>query len=238
MQDAIDGVRFEYETNRYFERGTKAVVFLHGWGGDLRSFGGAFRAVSDWGVPAVNIAFPKDVPSEWGVYDYAAFIRSFLNREGIADSIVVGHSFGGRVGIILAAENCAYKLVLVDSAGMKPRFNLNKKIRIARYKRSVKRGKPLDGMGSVDYNNTSGDARKVFVRIVNTHLEKLLPYIECETLILWGKNDTDTPPYMAKRLKRGIKNSELHFLDGGHYCYVESCRAFIRLLKNFVTERR
>ncbi|MDE7464455.1 MAG: alpha/beta hydrolase [Clostridiales bacterium] len=236
MQDEIDGVRFEYEINRYFERTKSAVVFLHGWGGDLRSFAGAFRAVSDLGIPAVNFAFPKVVPSEWGVYDYAAFVQKFLAREGVVNATAVGHSFGGRVAIILASQKVFKKLVLVDSAGMRPRLSLNRKIKIARYKRAVKLGKPLDGMGSVDYNNTSGDGRKVFVRIVNTHLEKLLPYIDCDTLILWGKRDGDTPPYMAKRLKRGIKNSTLIFLDGGHYCYTESDHKFVRLLKNFVTE--
>lgn len=236
MQDAIDGVRFEYEINRHFERGAGAVLFLHGWGGDLRSFLGAFRALTDLGIPAVNFAFPKDVPPDWGVYDYAAFVQKFMRREQISRATVVGHSFGGRVAIILGSQKCVDKLVLVDAAGMKPRFSLNKKIKIARYKRSVRRGKPLDGMGSVDYNNTSGDGRKVFVRIVNTHLEKLLPYIDCDTMILWGKRDVDTPPYMAKRLRRGIRNSTLHFLDGGHYCYVESDHKFIRLLKNFLAE--
>ncbi|MCH5163232.1 MAG: alpha/beta hydrolase [Clostridiales bacterium] len=237
MRDEIDGVRFEYEVNGHYLRGAKTVVFLHGWGGDLRSFRGAFSAVTDLGLSAVNFAFPKEVPPDWGVYDYAAFVGAFLEREGIAGATIVGHSFGGRVGIILAAQRKAEKLVLVDAAGMKPRFSLRKKIKIARYKRAVKCGKPLDGMGSVDYNNTSGDGRKVFVRIVNTHLDKLLPYIECETLIVCGKSDKDTPPYMAKRLKRGIKNSELVFLDGGHYCYTESHHTFVRLLKKFLSAR-
>lgn len=236
MQDAIDGVRFEYEINRHFEKGKSAVLLLHGWGGDMRSFLGAYNALTDLGVAAINFAFPKTVPPEWGVYDYAAFVQKFLARENVVDAAVVGHSFGGRVAIILASQKCVGKLVLVDAAGMKPRFSLTKKIKIARYKRSVKRGKPLDGMGSVDYNNTSGDGRKVFVRIVNTHLERLLPYIDCKTLIVWGRRDTDTPIYMAKRLKRGIKNSELCVLDGGHYCYAESGHKFNRLLKNFLAE--
>lgn len=236
MLDEIDGVRFEYEINRHFEIGADVLLFMHGWGGDLRSFAGAFRAVSDLGIPAVNFAFPIEVPPDWGVYDYAAFVQKFLRREEVGGVTAVGHSFGGRVAIILAAQKCLKKLVLVDAAGMKPHPNLKKKIKILRYKRSVKRGKPLDGMGSADYNNTSGDGRKVFVRIVNTHLEKLLPYIDCETLIVWGRNDADTPPYMAKRLCRGIKKSRLCFLDGGHYCYTQSDHGFIRLLKNFIAE--
>ncbi len=236
MTDAIDGVLFEYETNRHFGKGAHTVVFLHGWGGDLRSFAGAFGAITDIGISAVNFSFPKTVPSEWGVYDYAAFVQKFLRREEIHSPVLVGHSFGGRIAIILAAQKCAERLVLVDAAGMKPRFSLKKKLRIAAYHRRVKRGKPLDGMGSADYNNTSGDGRRVFVRIVNTHLDRLLPYIDCPTLIVWGRRDKDTPTYMAKRLHRGIKGSELAFVDGGHYGYVDSDFKFRILLKNFLAD--
>ncbi len=234
MRDTIDGIRYEYEKNSCV--GDYTVLFLHGWGGDLRSFAGAYRAVTEYGIPAVNFAFPTDVPDYWGTYDYAAFVNKFMEKQGMAMPIAVGHSFGGRVAIILASQHRLGKLMLVDSAGMKPRFSLTKKIKIARYHRRVKLGKPLDGMGSKDYNNTSGGQRCVFVRIVNTHLERLLPYIKCNTLIVWGKNDLDTPIYMAKRLQRGIEQSRLIFLDGGHYAYIDSNYRFLRLLKNFIAE--
>lgn len=238
MTESICGAECEYEYNNYVRQGGDdgVVVFLHGWGGDLRSFKGAFTAAGNWGVKAVNFAFPKIVPSGFGIYDYAAIVKKFLEEKKLTNVILVGHSFGGRVAIILASQKACSKLVLVDSAGMKPRFNLRKKISIARYKSRVRRGKPLDGFGSVDYNNISAEMRGVFVRIVNTHLEKLLPYIDCPTLIVWGRSDADTPPYMAKRLHRGIANSELEFINGGHYAYAQSNYVFLRLLKSFVVE--
>lgn len=238
MTENICGAECEYEYNKYVRQNGDdgVVVFLHGWGGDLRSFKGAFYATESWGVKAVNLAFPKFVPSEFGIYDYAAIVKKFLEEKNLTNPILVGHSFGGRVAIILASQKACKKLVLVDSAGMKPRFSLRKKISIARYKSRVRQGKPLDGFGSVDYNNISVEMRGVFVRIVNTHLEKLLPFVDCPTLIVWGKNDCDTPPYMAKRLKRGIVNSELKFIDGGHYAYAETNFGFLRLLKSFIVE--
>lgn len=234
MVYTLDGVRCEYEAS--LERGGDTIVFLHGWGGDLRSFHGAYASVVSLGFRAINIAFPKTVPPDWGIYDYAVYIKRVLDGLDIQDPILIGHSFGGRVAIILASQKLCKKLILVDSAGIKPRLSVAKKIKIARYKRSVKRGKPLDGAGSEDYNKTDGDGRKVFVRIVNTHLDKLLSHIKCKTLIVWGKADKDTPPYMAKRLHRGIAESELVFLDGGHYSYVDSNFKFVRLVKNFVTD--
>ncbi len=233
MQDTVDGVGFEYEMQSGF---APTVLFLHGWGGGLASFAGAYGKVCDLGFAAVNFAFPKDMPSDWGIYEYAAHVRAFTEKFDIKAPIIVGHSFGGRVGMILAAQGLCEKLVLVDSAGLKPKFDIKKKIAVARYRYRVKHGKPLDGFGSIDYNNMSKDKRGVFVRVVNTHLDKLMRYIKCPTLIIWGKDDKDTPPYMAKRLKRGIPNSELVFLDGGHYSYIDSDYGFANTLKRFITE--
>ena len=215
MQDTVDGVGFEYEMQSGF---APTVLFLHGWGGGLASFAGAYGKVCDLGFAAVNFAFPKDMPSDWGIYDYAAHVRAFTEKFDIKAPIIVGHSFGGRVGMILAAQGLCEKLVLVDSAGLKPKFDIKKKIAVARYRYRVKHGKPLDGF------------------VVNTHLDKLMRYIKCPTLIVWGKDDKDTPPYMAKRLKRGIPNSELVFLDGGHYSYIDSDYGFANTLKRFITE--
>lgn len=230
-----DGATYNYVLHN--GGGKSTVVFLHGFGGDLNSFAGAFRFVCDMGgVNAINIAFPRIVPPEWGIYDYAKGIRQLLEELGITSPILVGHSFGGRVSIILASQQFASKLILVDAAGIKPRMSIKKRYRIYKYHVAVRRGKPLDGFGSKDYNITAKENRDCFVRIVNTHLDGLLKHITCPTLIVWGKNDCETPPYMARRLHRGIANSTLEFIDGGHYCYTDSAFKFYSKLKYFLTE--
>lgn len=229
-----NGTVCEYALYRSDSKDT--VVFLHGWGGDLRSFAGAFDAVSSWGISCVNIAFPKIVPPDWGIYDYAVLISTLLNKLNIENPILVGHSFGGRVAIILAARGGVKKLVLTDSAGLKPKFSLVKKLKIAAYKRRVKRGKSLDGSGSKDYNSLDPCMRPVFVRIVNTHIDELLPFVRCKTLIFWGKRDRDTPLYMAKRLNRRVAGSVLVTVDGGHYAYIDANYKFLNILKTFITE--
>ena len=235
MTVTVDGVECEYEISRS-EGDTETVLFLHGWGGDLRSFAGAYSAVCGLGVSCINFAFPKRVPADWGVYEYAVCVNDFLNMLGVSEPIVVGHSFGGRIAIILASQGLCKKIMLVDSAGLKPKLNIRKKLRIVAYHRRVKRGKSLDGFGSMDYNNLEPEMRGVFVRIVNTHLDGLLPYIGCKTLLYWGRRDRDTPLYMAKRLKRGIADSELIVADGGHFAYAESGYGFASALKSFIME--
>ena len=207
MKERFAGAECEFESNFHTCQSGRAVLFLHGWGGNINSFYAAYKAVCDLGYDAVNFAFPSEVPPEWGVYEYAAFVHEFIRRHDIVNPIIVGHSFGGRVGIILASKGACSGLVLVDSAGMKPKPSLIKKLRVVRYRYRVRHGKPLDGMGSKDYNSLSENMRPVFVRIVNTHLERLLEHIRCPSLIVWGKRDKDTPPYMARRLNRKIRGS-------------------------------
>ena len=234
MRVTLGDVVCEYEMHKTDSADT--VLFLHGWGGDLRSFAGAYSAVCDWGVSCVRLAFPKTVPSDWGIYDYATLVEKFIESLGITDPVIVGHSFGGRIALILAAQGKCKKLALTAAAGMKPKFSLKRAVRIAAYRRKKKRGKPLDGAGSLDYNNLEPEMRGVFVRIVNAHLDGLLPYIKCKTLLYWGRRDRDTPLYMAKRLKRGIADSELIVTDGGHFAYAESGYGFASALKSFIME--
>lgn len=234
MRVTLGDVDCEYEMHKTDSADT--VLFLHGWGGDLRSFAGAYSAACDWGVSCVRLAFPKTVPPDWGVYDYATLVEKFLESLGIVQPVVVGHSFGGRIALILAAQGKCKKLALAAAAGMKPKFSIKRELRIAAYRRKKKSGKPLDGAGSLDYNNLVPEMRGVFVRIVNTHLDGLLPYVKCKTLLYWGKRDRDTPLYMAKRLKRGIADSQLIITDGGHFAYAEYGYGFAAALKSLIME--
>ena len=232
MQTTVNGVTCEYQAVKAGDADT--VLFLHGWGGDLNSFAGAYSAAAEWGVNCINFAFPKTVPESWSVYDYAACVRTFLIEVGAENPIIVGHSFGGRIALILAAQGLCKKLVLTDAAGLNPRFSLRKKLKIAAYHRRVKCGKPLDGFGSVDYNNLDPKMRAVFVRIVNARLDRLLPFIKCKTLIFWGKDDRDTPLYMARRIEKAVKDCALITLHGGHYAYVDNMPTFHRILEAFL----
>ena len=63
----------------------------------------------------------------YSVGDYAGEVLSVLEKENIEDTIIVGHSFGGRVALEICAKfpDVARALVLVDSAGIKPRRKLS-----------------------------------------------------------------------------------------------------------------
>ena len=222
---------------RHMGQGTP-VVLMHGWGGNTVSFSGAYEYLSGLNRDVIAIDFPgfgsSDLPGDdWGIEDYAGCVDSLINALEFKKVILVGHSFGGRVALCLSCKEYVERMVLIDSAGLKPRPSLKKAIKVRRYKRAKKAGKDLSSFGSDDYRALPPEMKKVFVNVVNTHLDSRLEMIHCPVLIIWGKHDKATPKYMARRFKRRIKDSTLVYLDGGHFAYAESHIKFNLILAEF-----
>ena len=102
------------------------LVFLHGWGVDDRAYGPALRGLASAGVRVVAPALPgfggtSGLPSERRSFTgYAEWLAEFMDAVGVDEpAVVVGHSFGGGVAIVLAHDHPARArgLVLVNSVG-------------------------------------------------------------------------------------------------------------------------
>lgn len=215
------------------------VVLLHGWGASAAAMDGVYNYLSSRGRTVAALDFPgfggSDAPGEdWGIENYADCAASVITQLGYDSPVLIGHSFGGRVAIILGSRGLASKLVLTDAAGCKPRFSPAKHRAVARYKRAVRRGRDASDFGSDDYKALPPEMRRVFVRVVNTHLDGLLPRIKVPTLLFWGKQDTETPMYMAKRLNRKIAGSGLVAVQAGHFAYAEQHNVFCAVLASFL----
>ena len=237
---SYNGVSVFYK--RHLGLGTP-IILLHGWGGSNVSFFGAYEYLCSLNRDVIAVDFPgfgsSDFPPvEWGIEDYALCIGELINALKIRKAAIVGHSFGGRVALCLGHREFVDRIVLVDSAGLKPRKSIAKEFKIWRYKQAKKMGRDVSEFGSVDYLALSQVMKHVFVRIVNTHLDEMMARISCPTLIVWGKRDKETPIYMARRLKRGIKDSSLVLLNGGHYAYAEDNIRFNLILAEFTKGER
>lgn len=237
---------FEYlGSNIYYEdkgMGTP-VLFLHGWGGDRTSFLGAARYfVENFRVITVDLfGFGKsDFPPDWfKLWDVADAVAALLKHLLAGDAVVVGHSFGGRIAIYMAARHPGVisKMVLVDSAGLKPKFNLKKYLNIKKYKLYKRFGWKTHNMGSDDYRKLEPAMHNFFIHTVNDDVSGILRSITCETLIIWGERDTDTPLYMARTLNRRIHGSGLViFKNAGHFSYIDRHLDFVNILNAFISE--
>lgn len=249
QQTNINGLNIRYKMTGE----GNPVVLLHGWGCDLHIFEKAQKALSE-NFLVYAIDFPgfgeSDDPNEvWGVEEYTRFIEDFFKAKNIDNPVLIGHSFGGRVSILFASRNETKKIVLVGSAGVKPKKKLSYYFKVYSYKSMKALIKLVYGQekgevvlekyrskkGSADYQNTSGIMRKVLVKIVNEDLKEVMPKIKAPSLLLWGENDDATPVADAKIMEQLIPNAGLVVLkNAGHYCFLEKSTEFLIIVNNFL----
>ena len=171
--------------------------------------------------------------------DYIQEVKEYIYKNGLKKPSVIAHSFGGRIAIKAASEDKSAfnKIVLTGAAGLKPKFSLKKTTKkqvFSLLKRFIGKEK-LINFYSAEYRNLSPVMKESFIKIVNEHLDDKLKSIENEVLIIFGANDKETPLYMAKRLKRGIKNGKYAVIDGaGHFCFIEKPNKFNAEVKEFL----
>lgn len=247
----LEGVRVFYD----YEGKGDAVLLMHGWGGSAVSFKPVFDYLSK-SYKVYGFDFPgfgrSDLPPKvWGTEDYGNFVLRFLKAIEIERTNIIAHSFGGRVAIWLAANfpERINKLILIDSAGIKPKRTLKYHIKVTVAKaskrilsRSIfgKYGEHLlNGLyrliGSKDYRQQTGIMRSTLVRIVNEDLRGFLPKIIAPTLLIWGENDKDVPLSYARIMEKEIKDAGLVVLKGaGHFSYLDRFSDFCVIVKKFL----
>ncbi len=242
----VDGLKTNVLT---MGQGKDAVVLLHGWGGSsfsMLGLGNDLCAKYKVIIPDLwGFGKSEDPPHTFDVFDYALCVVKVIKQLNLKQVHIIGHSFGGRLGIIIASLYPQYlkKLVLIDSAGLKSKFSIIKYLKIKRYKHIKKQvllgkkdKKCLSRFGSKDFLSLNNTLKEVFVRVVNQHLNNLLKDITAKTLILWGKKDKDTPLYMAKVLHKNIKSSKLKLLNGGHFAYLFRQDLALSYIYNFLED--
>ncbi len=231
------------------------VLLLHGWGSSFDVYKGIISALSDR-CRLVAMNFPGCGNSEtmkkpWCLDDYCELVLEFMEKTGLFNPVMIGHSHGGRVVLKIAASGMIdpSKIVLLDSAGLIPKKSLKQKFRAKSFK-TIKRvltlpviknhSEPLldkarRHYGSADYNAAPEVLRKTLVSLVNTDLRDILQNISCPTLLIWGDKDTATPLSDAKIIESLIPDAGLCVLEGtGHYSFCEKPYQAHAILRSFI----
>ena len=226
-----------------FTKENRQILFLHGYLSSGKSFYNQLAYFSrDFEVFAPDLkGFGEnvDMPFPYSLDDYINEVAEFCYKHGLKKPHVIAHSFGGRITIKgVATKRLDFdKIVLTGSAGLKPKTTLKKRINKLCFnvaKKFVKREK-LSKFYSPDYLALSSVMKQSFVKIVNEHLDEYLGLIQNETLIINGEKDTETPLYMAKKLKENISNSTLLVFQGAsHFCFLDKPNKFNMEVKEFI----
>lgn len=246
-----DGVRMRYRVSG----SGQPVVLMHGWGCRADTLASVERVALGAGCRVYNVDFPGFGESSephyaWGVEEYTRLIEKLVEAEKIEAPTLLGHSFGGRVGILYASRHPEVRrLVLVDAAGIKPRRSLNYYRKVYTFKAAKALAKlflgkeaaqrRIDAMrarrGSSDYAGASPMMRSILSKVVNEDLKSRLPLIKAPTLLIWGEADTATPLADAKTMDRLIPDSGLVSFPGcGHYSFLDNPGQFAAVLTSFL----
>ena len=242
------------------ESSARHILFLHGWGGSRESLRGIAtlfqhtHRVHLFDLPGFGEAPPP--PESWGTIEYADLLQQYILDHVQGTVVLVGHSFGGRVSIRLASRRLSQirELVLLGVPGL-PQPGLSRarvrRWRIRTLRRLLIALKPVIGSrgvewhtatyGSKDYQ-AAGPMRPVLVRSVNEDLTESTKSIACPTLLIWGTDDTETPPWLAKRYAELLgaratltllphKDHHLYSGTGAHLCG-EKMRGWLKARDN------
>jgi pimeloyl-ACP methyl ester carboxylesterase len=253
-----------YEPAGSAPAGAPQLIWAHGWGHShqaLLPLALAMRQTArSWLVDLPGFGASPTPPAAWGTADYAdamaEWIATLPGRRPEARpggiKVWVGHSFGCRVGLQLAARHpgAVDALCLISTAGLPPHRSLAALARrwprrtAFRVLRALTpegpaRDRLRERYGSSDYRN-AGPMRPVLVRAVNEDLSDVARAVRIPVVLVHGEDDRESPPEISERLHRLIPDSRLALLRGfDHWTILDEGRhQVVHLLSELLGELR
>jgi len=219
----IENMEFDINYEIIHPKNKKDLIILHGWGSNKEIMKGAFSKI----LPQFRHIY-IDMPgfgksSNDHILDtekYALIIDKFLKEIGAKKDIVMGHSFGGKVAILLKPE----LLVLLSNSGILVPKPLSVRIKIAIFKllKNIGGSSLAKVFAAKDVENLSQEMYETFKTVVNEDFSRIFENYDGKALIFWGKDDTATPLWTGERIAELIKNSSFYPLEGDHFFFTKN----------------
>ncbi len=199
------------------------LIILHGWGSNKNLMKQTFGNYMD-GFRHIYIDLPgfgnSTCSTALTTTDVARIVELFMIHINAQKDIIMGHSFGGKVALVLEPKI----LVLVASAGIYVEKPLKIKAKIALFKLFK-----LLGLSKFRSLFVADDAKKLseymyqtFKNVVNEDFSDEFSKYEGRALLFWGKEDTATPLSSAQKIHELIKDSALEVYEGDHYFFMKN----------------
>ncbi len=229
-----------------YGKGNIDVVLLHGWGQNIEMM----NPIGEKLEKICNVTI-IDLPGHGGspepekaltIYEYADIVKELVDKLKIKKPIIIGHSFGGRIGIIYASKYDVEKLILLGAPCIRHEQKVSTKVKILKSLKKVKVLNKFEGfakkhIGSRDYRAASPVMREILVNTVNEDLTENAKNVKVPTLLIWGDNDTEAPLEEAQELEKIMRDAGLIVYEGGtHYTYLEFLNPVCNVIKTFIKE--
>lgn len=228
LRSFLDGAVFA----EVYGDGPPEILALHGWGRRGSDFAAVLEGFSGI-APDLPGFGASPAPDEVIGADAYADILTEMVESFDRPPVLVGHSFGGRVAVCLAAKHpdlvgpmvlAGVPLIRLQTGQMPPagyrlvrwlnRIGLVSDDRLERERRR---------RGSDDYRAATGVMRDILVKVVNESYEGQLSRISSPVRLLWGENDGEVPLSVAEAAQALLEDSSLEVLTGvGHFVPLEA----------------
>lgn len=237
---------------KFIEEGDgEPLVLLHGLFGALSNFRPLieyFRQHNKVVVPMLPLLEMDILHTSVG--GLAKFVHKFLETKDLKQVHLLGNSLGGHVGLvhILKHPERIKSLTLTGSSGLfengmgdsypkrGDREYIRKKTELTFYDPTMATEELVDEVYSITNNRLKVIKIIALAKsAIRNNLGEELNQIKQPTLLVWGNNDSITPPFVAREFNKLIPHSELHFIDKcGHAPMMEVPDEFNAILHKFL----
>jgi pimeloyl-ACP methyl ester carboxylesterase len=242
----------EENSFKYIDEGEgEVLLLLHGlfgalsnWSSVTEHFSKNYRVV----IPMLPI---YDLPlKETGLDGMVTFIENFIEYKSLSNLTLLGNSLGGHIGLLYALKHphMVRRMILTGSSGLfentmggsYPKRGsyefIRERVAYTFYDPKVASKELVDEVFETTTNIPKCQRIVIIARSAQRHnLSKDLPKIQVPTLLIWGLNDTITPPVVAHEFHKLLPNSELQFIDKCcHAPMMEHPELFNQIVENFL----
>ena len=241
---------------KYVEEGTgEPLILLHGLFGALSNFKDLvdhFKETHRVIIPMLPL-YELTLPNTT-VAGLAKHVQKFIEAQELTDVHLLGNSLGGHIGLVYAlkSQKKVKTITLTGSSGLfengmgetYPKRGdyeyIKKKTELTFYDPNVASKELVDEVYSIVNNRLKALKIISLARSAIKHnLGDELKDITVPTCLIWGKNDTITPPMVAEEFQKLIPNSEVHWIDKcGHAPMMEVPAEFNRILDGFLERNK
>jgi pimeloyl-ACP methyl ester carboxylesterase len=241
---------------RYVESGAgQPIIILHGLMGGLSNFSGVMNYFPGKKYHVIIPELPVySMPIlDTSVKSLSDYLHKFISFRKLSDIILLGNSLGGHVGLLFIKSypKLVKGLVLTGSSGLYennmgdgyPKRGdyeyIKKKSEAVFFDPKIASKEIVDRVfESVNDRNKLLRTLALAKSAIRHNMANELPKIKTPTAIIWGKQDTVTPPNVAKEFHELLPDSNLYWIDRcGHAPMMEHPQKFNTILENWLEAR-
>ncbi len=241
---------------KFIEEGEgEPLMLLHGLFGALSNFSALieyFKTSYKVIVPVLPLLDMDLLHTSVGGLE--KYVNKFIDKRGYNNINLMGNSLGGHVALLHVLKNPAKirSLILTGSSGLfengmgdtypkrGDKEYIRKKTALTFYDPAMADDELVNEVFEIT-NNRLKVIKIIYLAksAIRNNLGEEISKINQPTCLIWGNNDSITPPFVGKEFNRLIPNSEIHFIDKcGHAPMMEVPEEFNKILEGFLTKLR